>query len=207
MKTIKRTLAAGLLSLALVPSLVAASAADLRKLYHPIVKQVAGKYGIDPELVHIVIRAESNYDPFAISTAGAMGMMQLMPATAYQYGVKNIFDPAQNIEGGVRYLRDLVRLYKGQKDRTKLVLAAYNAGQEAVRKYKGIPPYPETKSYIAGIMRTYKKATVTSGAPLYRGYDASGKVRGHHGSELDRGQEGLALRPGGAVSVRAAETP
>ncbi len=175
MRTIKRTVAIGLL-LALAPGLVAASAADLRKLYHPIVQQVAGKHGIDPELVHIVIRAESNYDSFAISSAGAMGLMQLMPATAYQYGVKNIFDPAQNIEGGVRYLRDLVRLYKGQKDQTKLVLAAYNAGQEAVRKYKGVPPYPETRSYIAGIMRTYKKATVTSKNPTYMVKDANGKT-------------------------------
>ena len=171
MKTIRRTLAASLL-LALAPGLLAASAADLRKLYHPIVQKVAGKYRLDPELVHIVIRAESNYDAFAISSAGAMGLMQLMPATALQYGVGNVFDPAQNIEGGVRYLRDLVRLYNGQ---TKLVLAAYNAGQEAVRRYKGIPPYPETRSYIAGIMRTYKKPTVTTRSPLYRGYDESGK--------------------------------
>jgi len=162
-----------LLLLALAPCLVAASAADLRKLYHPIVKQVAGKYRIDPELVHIVIRAESNYDAFAISSAGAMGLMQLMPATAAQYGVRNVFDPAQNIEGGVRYLRDLVKLYNGQ---TRLVLAAYNAGQEAVRKYKGIPPYPETKSYIAGIMKTYKKPTVTTKNPTYMVKDAEGKT-------------------------------
>jgi soluble lytic murein transglycosylase-like protein len=174
MKFINRVVTV-LLLLALAPGLAAASAADLRKLYHPIVKQVAGKYRIDPELVHIVIRAESNYDAFAISSAGAMGLMQLMPATAAQYGVHNVFDPAQNIEGGVRYLSDLVRLYKDQKDQTRLVLAAYNAGQEAVRKYKGVPPYPETKSYIAGIMKTYKKPTVTTRSPLYRGYDASGK--------------------------------
>ena len=172
MKTIKRAFAAGLL-LALAPGLVAASAADLRRLYHPIVKQVAGKYRIDPELVHIVIRAESNYDVFAISPAGAMGLMQLMPATAYQYGVKNVFDPAQNIEGGVRYLKDLVALYGGK---TPLVLAAYNAGQEAVRKYKGVPPYPETRSYIAGIMRTYKKPTVTTKNPTFMVKDANGKT-------------------------------
>jgi soluble lytic murein transglycosylase-like protein len=172
MKTIKRTFVACLL-LALVPCLVAATAADLRKLYHPIVKQVAGKYRIDPELVHIVIRAESNYDVFAISPAGAMGLMQLMPATAYQYGVKNVFDPAQNIEGGVRYLKDLVALYGGK---TPLVLAAYNAGQEAVRKYKGVPPYPETRSYIAGIMRTYKKSTVTAKNQTFMVKDANGRT-------------------------------
>jgi soluble lytic murein transglycosylase-like protein len=172
MKNVNRTFAA-LLLLSLVPCLTAASAADLRKLYGPIVKQVAGKHRIDPELVHIVIRAESNYDAFAISSAGAMGLMQLMPATALQYGVQNVFDPAQNIEGGVRYLKDLVRLYNGQ---TKLVLAAYNAGQEAVRKYKGIPPYPETKGYIAAIMRTYKKPTVTTKNPTYMVKDANGKT-------------------------------
>jgi len=171
MKTIVRT-AAALLTLGSLAALCAAGAADLRKLYNPLVTKVAGKYRIDPELVHTVIRAESNYDAFAISSAGAMGLMQLMPATALQYGVGNVFDPAQNIEGGVRYLKDLVALYAGK---THLVLAAYNAGQEAVRRYKGVPPYPETRSYIAGIMRSYKKPTVTTGARLYRGYDASGK--------------------------------
>jgi soluble lytic murein transglycosylase-like protein len=169
MKNAKR-ISAALLLLALAPCLLAASAADLRKLYHPIIKKAAGNN------VHIIIRAESNYDAFAVSSAGAMGMMQLMPATAYEYGVKNIFDPTQNIEGGVRYLKDLVRLYQGQKDQTRLVLAAYNAGQEAVRKYKGIPPYPETKSYIAGIMRTYKKPTVTTRNATYMVKDADGRT-------------------------------
>jgi soluble lytic murein transglycosylase-like protein len=170
MKFVKRTFAAALI-LAWASSLAAATAADLRKLYSPIVTKVARKHGIDPELVHIVIRAESNYDAFAISSAGAMGLMQLMPATALQYGVRNIFDPAQNIEGGVRYLKDLVTLYNRQ---TKLVLAAYNAGQEAVRRYKGVPPYPETRSYIAGIMKTYKKPTVTSKNPTYMVKDENG---------------------------------
>lgn len=171
MKTVKRTLGI-VAALALAAHLAGASAAELRKLYHPIVKRIAEKHRIDQELVHVVIRAESNYDPFAISSAGAMGLMQLMPATARQYGVKNVFDPAQNIEGGVRYLRDLVRLYNGQ---TRLVLAAYNAGQEAVRKYKGVPPYPETRNYIAGIMKTYKKPTVSSKNPTYLVIDANGK--------------------------------
>jgi soluble lytic murein transglycosylase-like protein len=171
MKTVCRAVPV-LLLLGFASRLSAAGPADLRNLYHPIVKKVADKYHIDAELVHTVIRAESNYDAFAISSAGAMGLMQLMPETALQYGVGNVFDPAQNIEGGVRYLKDLVALYKSD---TRLVLAAYNAGQEAVRRYKGVPPYPETRAYIAGIMRTYKKATVTTRAALYRGYDASGK--------------------------------
>ncbi len=172
MRFVKRTLAAASV-LALASVLAAASAADLRKLYAPLIKQVAGKHRIDPDLVHTVIRAESNYDAFAISSAGAMGLMQLMPSTALQYGVQNIFDPAQNIEGGVRYLKDLVKLYGGQ---TKLVLAAYNAGQDAVRRYKGIPPYPETRSYIAAIMKTYKKATVTSKNPTYKVRDENGRI-------------------------------
>ena len=172
MKTVQRILAA-LAALTLATSLLGAGASDLRKLYHPIVKKVAKKYGLDIELVHTVIRAESNYDAFAISSAGAMGLMQLMPATASQYGVQNIFDPAQNIEGGVRYLKDLVALYGGK---TSLVLAAYNAGQEAVRKYKGVPPYPETRAYIAGILRNYKKPTITSKNPTYMVKDENGKT-------------------------------
>lgn len=168
----KKILAAGALFV-LVPYLAGMGAADLRKLYHPLIKKAAEKHRIDTDLIHVVIRAESNYDAFAISSAGAMGLMQLMPATARQYGVGNVFDPAQNIEGGVRYLKDLVRLYNGQ---TKLVLAAYNAGQEAVRRYKGIPPYPETKSYIAGIMKSYKKPKVSTKNPTYMVKDATGRT-------------------------------
>ena len=172
MKTIKKGFAA-FLFLALAPCVFSATAADLRKLYDPVIKKVAGKYRIDPALVHIIIRAESNYDSFAISDKGAMGLMQLMPATAKQYGVNNVFDSAQNIEGGIRYLGDLVKLYSGQ---TRLVLAAYNAGQEAVRKYKGIPPYPETKAYIAEIMKNYKKPSVLAKNPVFMGRDASGRM-------------------------------
>jgi soluble lytic murein transglycosylase-like protein len=172
MKTIKKGFAA-FLFLALAPCVFSATAADLRKLYDPVIKKVAGKYRIDPALVHIIIRAESNYDSFAISDKGAMGLMQLMPATAKQYGVNNVFDSAQNIEGGIRYIGDLVRLYDGQ---TRLVLAAYNAGQEAVRKYKGIPPYPETRAYIAGIMKNYKKHSVLAKNPVFMGRDASGRM-------------------------------
>ena len=171
MKSVKTVLATvGLLALA--AHLAAAAASDLRRLYNPIIKRAADTHRIDQELIHVVIRAESNYDAFAISSAGAMGLMQLMPATARQYGVNNVFDPVQNIEGGVRYLKDLVRLYNGQ---TRLVLAAYNAGQEAVRKYKGIPPYPETKSYIAGIMKSYKKPKVSTKNPTFMVRDANGK--------------------------------
>jgi soluble lytic murein transglycosylase-like protein len=171
MKNIRKAFIAAAL-LALAVDLTAASAADLRKLYGPIIKKAAETHFVDQELIHVVIRAESNYDPFAISSAGAMGLMQLMPATARQYGVNNVFDPAQNIEGGVRYLKDLVRLYKGQ---TRLVLAAYNAGQEAVRKYNGIPPYPETENYIAAIMKSYKKPKVSTANPTFMVTGADGR--------------------------------
>lgn len=175
MNYVKRGFAA-FLFLALGVRLFSASASDLRKLYDPVVKKVARAHNIDPELVHVIIRAESNYDVFAISEKGALGLMQLMPATARQYDVKNVFDPAQNIEGGVRYIKDLVKLFTDQTKQTQMVLAAYNAGQEAVRKYKGIPPYPETKAYIAGIMRDYKKPTVSTSNPTYMVKDASGRT-------------------------------
>ena len=110
-----------------------------------MIRKVAKKHGIEPELIHAIIRAESNYESTAVSPKGAIGLMQLMPTTAKAYGVNDFCDPEENIEGGTKYLKDLIKLYQGK---TSLVLAAYNAGQEAVKKYKGIPPYPETRNYI-----------------------------------------------------------
>ncbi|MGA2360971.1 MAG: lytic transglycosylase domain-containing protein [Candidatus Aminicenantales bacterium] len=156
------------------PALFGASSADLKKLYNPIVQRVADKHRVDPELIHAIIRAESDYDSFALSEKGAMGLMQLMPDTATQYGVRNVFDAAQNIEGGTKYLKDLIRLYNGK---TKLVLAAYNAGQEAVKKYGGkIPPYQETRDYISRIMTRYNKAEVRSAHAVVKIRDASGRT-------------------------------
>ena len=152
-KTVLFALALALLG----PGLFSASASDLQRLYDPIVQRVALDHGIDAGFIHAVIRAESNYDPFALSEKGAMGLMQLMPDTAIQYGVRNVFDPAQNIEGGTKYLKDLMRLYD---DKTDLVLAAYNAGQEAVRKYGGIPRYKETQNYIDRVMARYSKERI-----------------------------------------------
>ena len=101
-----------------------------------------------------------------------MGLMQLMPETAEQYGVRNVFDAAQNIEGGVKYLKDLVALFKGD---TRLVLAAYNAGQEAVKRYgTRIPPYQETRDYISRVMASYAKPRL--GRSVIKLRDASGKV-------------------------------
>src|SRR5579859_582969 len=110
-----------------------------------LVADIARRHDVEPSLVDSVIRVESNYDPNAVSPAGAMGLMQLIPSTARRFGVNDTFHPQQNIEGGVRYLKYLMQLYNGDE---RLALAAYNAGEGAVAKYKGIPPYPETQNYV-----------------------------------------------------------
>jgi soluble lytic murein transglycosylase-like protein len=112
--------------------------------------RLAKQYGVDPALVQAVIQAESNYDPFAVSPKGAQGLMQLMPGTARSLAVRNSFHPEQNIEAGVRHLKDLLTRFGG---RIPEALAAYNAGAGAVLKYGGIPPYPETAGYVAKIGR------------------------------------------------------
>lgn len=160
-----------LLALMVLPYLRAGN--NIRAEIDRIVQEVAHKYSLEPALIHSIIKIESNYDPWAISPKGAMGLMQLMPTTAAQYGVKDIFDPRQNIEGGVRYLKDLIRLYQG---RTDLVLAAYNAGQEAVKKFGGIPPYPETIKYIEKIKASYNKPVIRTRTRIYKFIDKKGRV-------------------------------
>jgi len=121
---------------------------------HPI-DAIARRHGVDPHLVRAVIRVESNFDPKAVSPKGAAGLMQLMPETAMRYGVENRFDPTQNVEGGVRYLRDLMAMFDGN---LSLALAAYNAGEGAVIKYgRRIPPYPETQQYVVGVRSFYNQ--------------------------------------------------
>jgi soluble lytic murein transglycosylase-like protein len=116
------------------------------KKYHSDVAAIASDNGLPPELVHAVIAAESAYNPSAISPMGAVGLMQLMPATAQRFGVKNSYSPIENIRGGCSYLRYLMGLFDGN---LSLVLAAYNAGEGAVQKYGNtIPPYVETQNYV-----------------------------------------------------------
>jgi hypothetical protein len=141
--------------------------------FDSIIRSIAANYGLEPALIHSIIRTESNYDPDAVSPRGARGLMQLMPETAERYGVRDIYDPRENIEGGVRYLKYLMELYDRKTD---YVLAAYNAGHNAIKKYGGIPPFPETRRFIEKVKATYPKSTIRDRKKIYKYYDDSGRV-------------------------------
>lgn len=115
----------------------------------------AQRHGLDPNLVLAVVGVESAFQPGAVSHKGAQGLMQLMPATARELGVVNPLDPAQNLDGGTRYLRRLIALYGGDLGKA---LAAYNAGPGAVRRHRGVPPYRETHHYITRVLKRYERA-------------------------------------------------
>ena len=135
--------------------------AELIRRFAPMVESASRAHGVDVALVHAVITAESGYNPAALSKAGARGLMQLMPGTAKRYGVQNIHDPAENINGGVRYLRDLLTMFNGNLE---LAVAAYNAGENAVIRYGNrIPPYAETTHYVPKVLGFYRKSQSRQG--------------------------------------------
>lgn len=130
------------------PAATATKSSDNR--FSALIAQTAARYGVDEDLVHAVVQAESDYSPTCRSHCGAMGLMQLMPGTARSLGVGDPWDPAQNLDGGVRYLRQQLNRFKD----VDLAVAAYNAGPGAVQKYDGVPPYRETQSYVKRVLQT-----------------------------------------------------
>ena len=127
-----------------------------RQIIEKWVVKIAPEYGIDPDLVLAVIQAESAFNPSAVSNKNAQGLMQLIPATAERFGVKDSWNPIQNIKGGTAYLHWLMRHFQGN---VEWVLAAYNAGEGAVERYQGVPPYQETRHYVKRILAHYQKTT------------------------------------------------
>jgi soluble lytic murein transglycosylase-like protein len=123
--------------------------------YNDAIAEAAGRYGLDPILIRAIINAESAFNPFAVSNAGAQGLMQLMPDVAEELAVENPFDPRQNILGGSKYLRDLLDSHHGNID---LAVASYNAGPAAVKRYRGVPPYRETRNYVKTVKTFMKQA-------------------------------------------------
>lgn len=122
--------------------------------YDRLIRRTAAVHKIDPALIKAVMHVESGFNPHAVSDKGAQGLMQLMPETAQRYGAEDLFDPAQNVRAGALYLKDLQKMFKNNM---RLVLAAYNAGENAVLRYNGVPPYDETRDYVRKVMRMHNE--------------------------------------------------
>lgn len=156
-----------------VPARTASPPQSVENLIH----ETAKRHDVDPELVKAIVGVESNFSPRAVSHKGAMGLMQLMPATARRFGVGNVFNPVENVDGGVRYLKYLLGYFEGD---LKLSLAAYNAGENAVVRYGGVPPYRETQNYVKKIGDIYSmlQPRRVAGGPqrLVRTLDENGRV-------------------------------
>ena len=123
------------------------------RVFYPIISAAADRHNVDPALVKAIIMAESGYNPFAISKRGAKGLMQLMPATADALGVEDPYDPEHNINGGVKYLKQLINQFQGNR---RLAVAAYNAGSKKVKKYNGIPPSKIIRYYVKKVFEYYR---------------------------------------------------
>jgi soluble lytic murein transglycosylase-like protein len=158
-----------------------------------VVNAASGRYRLDPDLVNSVIKAESGFNAHAISPKGARGLMQLMPGTASQLGVRNAFDPQANVEGGTKYLRELLERYNF--DLVK-ALAAYNAGPERVAQFGGVPPFYETRAYVARIVKDFNKKKLSqksAGTANFAAHTAANSPKTHP--------------PAAATQARASTTP
>ena len=131
--------------------------------FERIVRSASDRYGVDPNLVSAMIKVESNFNPRAVSRKGARGLMQLMPETARGLGVGDIYDPTENINGGVRHFKLLLDRFGGNQ---RMALAAYNAGAKAVERYRGIPPFSETRKYVRLVLRYYQLYGTNGGPSL-----------------------------------------
>jgi soluble lytic murein transglycosylase-like protein len=144
--------------------------------YRELIERTASQHGIHPDLVFAVAAVESNFNSRAVSEKGAQGLMQLMPETASLLGVRNSFDPQQNIDGGVRHLRGLIDRFGND---LPLALAAYNAGEKAVINYRGIPPFPETRDYVTRVLHLYDGGTngsASASSAVYRTVGDDGTI-------------------------------
>jgi hypothetical protein len=150
---------------------------NVRTSYSDTINNACDRHGVDPALVHAIVKVESDFNPYALSSKGAMGLMQLMPQTAIDMNVRNTFNPHENIDGGVRYLRYLIDRYAGN---LSLALAAYNAGETAVKKWGTVPPFPETQNYVQRVLRIYNgTGTMVTPTPHYTifvGYGEDGAL-------------------------------
>lgn len=143
--------------------------------YSDIIHDACDKHGVDPALVHAIVKVESDFNVYAVSRTGAMGLMQLMPQTAVEMNVRNSFNPTENIYGGVKYLRYLLDRYEGN---LKLALAAYNSGETSVKRWGTIPPFRETQQYVRKVLQIYN-GTADKPRPrytIYMGYSNDGTI-------------------------------
>jgi len=150
-----------------------------RPEFDPYIEDAAAKFGVNSDFIRAIISVESAYDEFAVSSKGARGLMQLMPATARRFGVSNSFDPAQAIMGGTEYLAYLLRLFRGNHE---LAAAGYNAGENAVLRYGGVPPYKETRNYIVKINSILGSAPLVVRSPETRTPGTASTTLGFSGS-------------------------
>ena len=130
---------------------------DEKKTIQEFIKACAPRYGLDPLLIQAVVSVESDFDPKAVSSRGAKGLMQLTTQTADYLGIRDPFSPQENIEGGIYYLKLLMGRYQ---ENLQLALAAYNAGPEKVKRYRGVPPFPETRQYVQKVIKRYRKLRI-----------------------------------------------